>query len=273
MVDGSERGRIAHAVPHSRHERRRARRRAPPPLTRECALFLDIDGTLLELAPTPDGVRVDGAIAALLPALARRLDGALALITGRTIVDADRLFPHPPLAIAGQHGCERRSANGSVHRLTPRAAGYAELRSELRRLEQRHRGLMLEDKGVTLAVHYRAAPRLAPHVHRTLRAQVARAAAEGHRFDLQRGKGLLEVRPEGRDKGTAIVEYMHEHPFRGRMPVFIGDDATDEFGFAAVGRLGGWAVKVGPGATHARYRLPNVTAVRRWLSAATLENA
>src|SRR5215471_18629709 len=183
MVDGGSRGRSAHAVPHSRHERRRVRRRAPPPLTPDCALFLDIDGTLLEIAPTPDGVRVDSVIAALLPALARRLDGALALITGRAIVDADRLFPDPPLAIAGQHGCERRSADGSVHRLAPRSAGYARLRSELRRLEERHRGLMLEDKGATLAVHYRAAPRLASHVHRTLRAQVARAAAEGHRFD------------------------------------------------------------------------------------------
>jgi trehalose 6-phosphate phosphatase len=116
-------------------------------------------------------------------------------------------------------------------------------------------------------LHYRLAPRLASHVHRTLKAQLGSVAA-AKRLRLQPGKGVLEIKPDGRDKGTAILEYMAEAPFAGRLPVFVGDDCTDEHGFAAVERAGGWAVKVGPGRTRAHYRLPDVAAVRRWLASA-----
>ncbi len=250
----------------SRPPARSAHRGAPPPLARDCAVFLDLDGTLLELAVTPDRVRVDGEVAALLPALAARLDGAFALITGRAIADVDRLFPELALPIAGQHGCERRGADGALHRHSV-AGSLAQLREGLGRLAARHDGLLLEDKGATLALHYRRAPRLAGYVHRAVRAEVALAAAAGTPWCLQRGKRLVEVKPDGRDKGTAILEFMAEAPFRGRRPVFAGDDLTDEFGFAAVERLGGWGVKVGPGATRAHYRLPDVGAVREWLAA------
>lgn len=252
------------AKPISGASRPRTRRGPPPPLAAGCALFLDIDGTVLDLAATPDRVRVDADIAALLPALAGVLHGAIALITGRTIADADRLFPALALPIAGQHGYERRAADGSIQRYPAPGPGFDRLRREIARFAARHEGLLLEDKGSTLALHYRLAPRLAPHVHRTLRAQVA---ASGGRWKLQRGKRILEIRPEGRDKGTALFEFMAVAPFHGRVPVFVGDDVTDEFGFAAVTRLGGWAVKVGPGGTCARFRLPNVAAVRRWLAA------
>ena len=245
----------------------RKRRGAPPLLHDGCALFLDIDGTLLELAPTPESVRVDAKIAALLPELAQRLGGAIALITGRSMADADRLFRGLSLPIAGQHGLERRAADGSLHRQLPSLFGLERLRRDLRKFVARHDGLVLEDKGATLAVHYRNAPRLASHVHRTLRTRLAAALANETGWKLQPGKGVLEVKPDGRDKGTAILEYMEEPPFAARLPVFVGDDRTDEFGFIAVTIAGGWAVKVGRGTTNATYRLPNVAAVRKWLSA------
>ncbi len=207
---------------------------------------------------------VDAGVSALLPALARRLGGAVALITGRALTDADRLFPGLSLPIAGQHGLERRAANGSIHRHHSPASGLHALVPELTRFVARHEGLLLEDKGATLALHYRLAPRLASHVHRTLKTQLASLGiANGLR--LQPGKGVLEIKPDGRDKGTAILEYMVEPPFAGRLPVFVGDDCTDEHGFAAVMRAGGWAVKVGPGRTRAHFRLADVAAVRRWL--------
>ncbi len=230
-------------------------------------MFLDIDGTLLEFASTPDRVRVDAGIAALLPALERRLGGAVALITGRALEDADRLFPGLALAVAGQHGLQRRAADGSIHLHGAPSSGLRSLRPELARFAARHEGLWLEDKGTTLALHYRLAPRLASHVHRTLKAQLG-AGGMGEGLQLQPGKGVLEIKPDGRDKGTAIVEYMNELPFAGRCPVFIGDDHTDEYGFAAVMRAGGWAVKVGPGRTHAHFRLRDVDAVRNWLGTA-----
>ncbi len=250
----------------SRGAGRRRRRGAPPPLHADCALFLDIDGTLLELAPTPDGVHVDATMEKLLPALAARLDGALALITGRTMADADRLFRGMALPIAGQHGLERRAADGSTHFHQPSLAGLARLRRDLTEFAAQHDGLLLEDKGVTLALHYRRAPGLASHVHRTLRAHLAAAIASEPGWCLQPGKSVVEVKPDGHDKGTAILEYMEEPPFAGRRPVFVGDDRTDEYGFAAVMDASGWAVKVGRGPTNAPYRLPNVAAVRRWLA-------
>ena len=240
---------------------------APPPLSRAHALFLDVDGTLLEFAADPAGVRVDADLADMLPALARKLGGAIALITGRCIVDVDSLFPGFQLPVAGQHGCERRSADGTLHTHAPSAHGRMRMRDALAVFAARHHGLTVEDKGHTFALHYRQAPRLAAHVHRTLRAQIADASMGGG-WRLQPGKSILEVKPEGRDKGTAILDYMREPPFRGRSPAFIGDDATDEYGFAAVAQLGGIAVKVGKGRTSAPYRLRDVAAVRRWLRAA-----
>jgi trehalose 6-phosphate phosphatase len=244
-----------------------SRRNATPALAADCALFLDIDGTLLELAPTPDGVRVDAGIAALLPALAQRLHGAIALVTGRTLADADRLFRGLALPIAGQHGLERRGADGSLHRHPLSLSTLEQLRDVLSSFAARHDGLYLEDKGATLALHYRQAPQLASLVHRTLRAHMTAELAAESGWRLQPGKSVLEIKPDGRDKGTAILEYMTEPPFAGRLPVFVGDDQTDEYGFAAVMAAGGWAVKVGRGRTYAQFRLSDVAAVHAWLAA------
>ncbi|MBS0320904.1 MAG: trehalose-phosphatase [Proteobacteria bacterium] len=242
-------------------------RRGPPPAldARRHAVFLDIDGTLLDIAPTPERVILDPALAALLPALSARLSGALALVTGRSIRDTDRLFRDLRLPVAGQHGCERRDADGGLHLHAPKSATLARLKVLLADFASRHAGLRLEDKGSTLAVHYRGAPQLASHVHQTMRAQIDMAEAEG--FELQPGKRLVEVRPGSRDKGTAIRDFMLEPPFRGRVPVFVGDDVTDEHGFAVVRSQKGIAIKVGPGTTRANHRLPDVAGVRAWLEA------
>lgn len=238
---------------------------APPPLGSASALFLDIDGTLAELAPNPSEVRIDSQLARALPELAAQLGGALALVTGRTIGDADRLFTGLVLPIAGQHGCERRDASGTLHMHAPERATWRELRRRFIEFASRHDGLRIEDKGATLAIHYRQAPDLADHVHRTLRRAFEEAAPVG--YVLQPGKCLLELRPGNRNKGTAIRDFMRERPFAGRRPVFVGDDRTDEHGFVVVDTLGGASVKVGPGATRARYRLDDIVAVRDWLLA------
>lgn len=235
----------------------------PPPLARDCALFLDIDGTLAELAHVPDAVRIDDKLALALPKLRSELGGALALVTGRAISNADRLFPGLALPVAGQHGAERRDAKGTIHLHAPRKDTYARLAKLLKGLAKRHPQLLLEDKGVAIALHYRAQPELEGELTEVLAAELR--ADEG--YTLQPGKMLLEVRPEGRDKGTAIDDFMAEAPFAGRLPVFLGDDLTDEHGFATVERLGGWTVKVGPGRTEARFRLADVASVGRWLLA------
>ncbi len=254
-------------MPHSSLASFRAGARLgpPPPLRGDHALFLDIDGTLLDLAPTPQSVRVDAGVAALLPDLVERLGGAVALVTGRSIGDADRLFPGLRLPIAGQHGCERRDATGTLHLHAADRRTLARLRALFADFAARHEGLLVEDKGASLALHYRQAPGLASHVHRTLRDAIADGSAGG--FRLQPGKKLLELRPGGRDKGTAIREFLREPPFAGRQAVFVGDDAGDEHGFAVVAARKGLAIKVGPGPTRARYRLPDVAAVRGWLAA------
>ncbi len=245
---------------------RRTARRTPPPLPGGgYAVFLDIDGTLLDLAPTPDAVRVDPALASLLPRVRRALGSALALITGRSITDVDRLFPGLRMAVAGQHGCERRDAYGTLHLHARGSATLQTLRSLFTEFARTHDGLLLEDKGATLALHYRKAPQLAAHVHKTLRETVEASGTKT--YQLQPGKRILELRPGNRDKGTAIRDFMAERPFKGRCPVFIGDDRADEHGFALINAIGGWSVKVGPGGTCARYRLPDVIAVRAWLAA------
>jgi trehalose 6-phosphate phosphatase len=238
----------------------------PPPLTAKVALFLDIDGTLLEFAPAPDQVKVTTRVFTLLNALADRLNGAVALVTGRAIADVDRLFPGLQLPVSGQHGCERRAATGNrfVHAPTP--AATEQLRVAMHKLAADHPGLMLEDKGITLALHYRRVPHLAAFVHRAVRDLLAPAVASGAALQLLTGKMIVEVKPDGRDKGTAILDYMNEAPFAGRIPVFVGDDDTDEHGFHAVHAWNGWSVKVGPGPTHAEYRLTDVKAVLAWLT-------
>ena len=228
------------------------------------AFFLDIDGTLLEHVERFDAVRADAALERLLTELSRVTGGALALISGRPVAELDALFAPLRLAVAGQHGIERRDARRTFHRHEFPLEPLRRAARELAGFAARHPGVLLEDKGLSLALHYRLAPALAE----LAREAVSRAlAAVGSGFEMQVGKLVFEIKPGGRDKGTAIEAFMAEAPFAGRLPVFIGDDATDEYGFAIVNRRGGHSIKVGPGATIARWRLSGAAAVRRWLDA------
>jgi trehalose 6-phosphate phosphatase len=227
-----------------------------------CAYFLDIDGTLVDIAETPSTVKLNPALPRLIEALYRRSDGAVALITGRSIANADLLFPARCLPIAGQHGHERRSADGhlSQHPMSRHALDGA--RQAFADVVSQHPKLLLEDKGLSLALHYRRAPELATLAQRVVRGMQTRL---GDKFCIHQGKHVVELTPAGRNKGVAIRAFMMEAPFRGRQPVFIGDDVTDEHGFAVVNRLGGHAIKVGPGSSVAGWRFENVRAVLKWL--------
>ena len=243
----------------------RRRLGGPPPTTgRARAYFLDIDGTLVDFVADPRRVSVRPGLRRLVRQLLDASGGALALVTGRPIADIDRLFPGTRFPVAGLHGTERRDARGRVRRHRPPVAGLARVRARLAETAARHPGLLLEDKGLSVALHYRRAPALAGYAHRLVQSLLPVAGAQ---YRVQAGKRVVELRPAGRHKGVAIREFMREAPFRGREPVFIGDDATDEHGFLVVNDLGGLSVKVGRGATAARRRLRDVRAVQAWLSA------
>jgi trehalose 6-phosphate phosphatase len=241
---------------------RSIRRATPPHPDASWAFFLDVDGTLVAIAESPGAVRIDRALHELVETLTRTSGGALALVTGRSIADIDALFAGGLLPVAGQHGLERRRASGRISRHRTSVRHLAMVRGALAVAVGRHPLLLLEDKGLSLALHYRRAPRLAGYAHRLARALLLQLGPD---WTMQRGKQAIELRPAGPDKGTAIEAFMHEPPFRGRTPLFIGDDVTDEHGFAMVATLGGEAVKVGPGPTCAAWRLDDVTAVRSWL--------
>jgi trehalose 6-phosphate phosphatase len=228
------------------------------------AFFLDVDGTLLEFAERPDAVSVDRALADLVVALSAACAGAVALVSGRGVGEIDRLFTPARLAVAGQHGVERRNTRGAMHRHAFPDDRLLRAAGGLRVFADAHRGVLLEEKECSLALHYRQAPQFAEAV----RDAVARAARElGDGFEVVSGKFVHELKPGGRDKGIAIEEFMSEPPFAGRTAVFIGDDVTDEHGFATVNRAGGHSIKVGPGASIAPWRLADAAAVRSWLGA------
>ena len=237
----------------------------PPPVAKAAAWFLDVDGTLLELAPTPDEVVVGECLRGLLRRLSGLAGGALAIVSGRPISGLDELFRPLFLPVAGQHGVERRDVAGRISREAAPGPAFLLARQAILAWSARHPGLLPEDKGHSLAVHYRMAPAWRGALRDMMEAIVADSGGE---LLLQTGKMVFEVVPAGRDKGVAIREFMAEAPFAGRLPVFLGDDVTDEAGFAVVNRLGGLAVKVGPGPTCAAWRLPDVPTVREWLALA-----
>jgi len=226
------------------------------------AYFLDVDGTLLDIVERPNASRVSPGLRRLLAGLDDITGGALALITGRSVADIDRLFAPSTFCVAGQHGAERRGADGRLHRQRLPDERLRKAEHTLRRMVVAHPDLVLEDKGMSLALHYRSAPELGAEVRKIMRGVLEDV---GEEFEMLTGKMVVEIKPGGRDKGTAIAEFMKEPPFRSRMPVFIGDDVTDEFGFELVNQIGGHCVKVGEGGSAAHLRLPHAGAVRAWL--------
>ncbi len=229
------------------------------------ALFLDVDGTLVELAPTPDEARAGPQVPALLEQLHRRLGGAVALVSGRSIATLDRMLHPTVLPAVGVHGLEWRTADGAIQRPANAAGALAQARDQLQVFVTAHDGLLLEDKELTVVLHYRARPDLGTRA-RSVAERVARAS--GGRLELLEGKCMLELKPPGTDKGSGIRQLLANPPFAGRRPVFVGDDVTDEAGFSAVNALGGVSVAVGmERASAAGFRLADVAAVLRWLAA------
>lgn len=242
--------------------------RVPPPPRAEptaIALFLDLDGTLLDFAARPDAVVVENGLRERLQRLHEALGGALALLSGRPLRQIDALLGLPHAAAAGLHGAELRRANGRVSELQPDAARLAPLRERARTIAAALSGVLLEDKGAAFALHYRNAPAAAAEVERAAR-ELLRLGGAG--FELQAGNCVVELKPAGVDKGVALAALMREAPFAGRVPWMFGDDFTDEHAFARVNELGGVSVVVGARRpTVARHALADPAAARAWLDA------
>lgn len=239
-----------------------------PPVTllRGASLFLDFDGTLVDLAPRPDAIEVSEELRTLLSRLKDKMEGRVALLSGRAMVDVSRFLTPLDLVIGGSHGLEMPGPDGSYPAIE-RPAGLDEAIDELRGLEARCPGVHVEEKPAGAAIHFRLAPRAEANC-----LEAAGRAAEKLGMKLQHGKMLVELKPAGADKGTALRGFMSAPPFAGTRPVFFGDDLTDEHGFAAVRELGGAGVLVGPPRqTEALYGLRGVLAVRSWLVAAMEE--
>jgi trehalose 6-phosphate phosphatase len=235
----------------------------PPALPADAALFLDFDGTLVELADTPDSIRVPEGLAPLLERLRQRLCGRLAIVSGRSLVDLERHLPASGIAFSGSHGIELRLADGARLPLSV-PIGLNGVNDEVHRFAAESPGLIAEGKPAGIALHYRLAPRAEEHVVRFMEDLAAR-----HGFSVQRGSMVIELRTQGATKGDALRAFMTEQRFAGARPWFVGDDLTDEHGFEAAADLGGAGILVGPPReTAARFRLASVAAVRRWLAAA-----
>jgi trehalose 6-phosphate phosphatase len=234
-----------------------------PPARPDWALFLDVDGTLVEFADRPEAVRADADLRRRLAALAERLDGALALVSGRAIESLDELFHPLRLPSAGLHGLERRGADGRVRRLAGRFPDDVRAMLDARlHAALAGGGLMLEDKGATVAVHWRGAPHLAPA------ARDAAAAALAHlgpAWQALEGACVVELKPVAATKGDAVREFLAAPPFAARIPVYVGDDVTDEDGIAAAEAIGGIGIAVGTRIA-ARHRLDAPADVRAWLA-------
>jgi len=236
----------------------------PGPLKLEgVALFLDLDGVLAPIVSRPEQVRPDAARTRLLKALQTGLGGRLAVISGRTIADLDRILDGAVAALAGVHGLERRLGDGRAWRAEPSKA-VAGARAAFEQLAAAWPGVAIEDKGLSVGVHYRAAPAALADVR-----EVVERLTPSDDLTAQWGQMVAELRTPGPDKGDALTAFMAEPPFRGSRPIFVGDDLTDEHAFAAAAAAGGFGVLVGPDRpTAARMRLDTVEAVYHWLNAA-----
>ncbi len=228
-----------------------------------CALFLDVDGTLIDFADRPEAVQLLPEVRAAIGRLSVRFEGAIALVSGRPLAQLDALFAPLVLPAAGLHGHELRG-DAAARAAMPQdtSAWLHGLHQRAAALTHRHPGVLVEDKGVSVALHWRAQPLAGPDVLAFAQDEIARLSG----YRLQPGDHVVEFVPEGSNKGLAVEQLMQQGAFARRTPVFVGDDLTDEFGFDAANRLGGWSVLVGDRAqTSARYRLPGTAAVHAWL--------
>ena len=231
------------------------------PDLRRSALLLDVDGTILDIAPTPEAVRVPASLKRTLARLIAATDGAVALVSGRLLADLDRLFAPLHLAAVGGHGAQLRLAGGE----TPRPRVPPRLDAELKRrlAALAHDGVRLEDKDFSLALHFRQAP----EQESVVRDAVERICAErwAAAAEILPGKAVVEIKPAGFSKATGVRELMRHAPFAGRRPIFIGDDTTDETVFAIIPDLDGIGFAVGRDVAGVAGRFAAPANVRAWL--------
>jgi trehalose 6-phosphate phosphatase len=230
----------------------------------DIALFLDFDGTLVEIAPSPDDVRLDRLVAPALETLRTNLGGALALVSGRPVAFLDEVLTPYHFDTAGLHGAQIR-VNGQILSQSDVPVAMREAMRDLVRFANSNVGIIIEDKRISAALHWRLAPQLKDEALDLMRA-VAKRMGPGVR--LQEGKSVAELVPAGASKGAAITSMMQITPYAGRRPVFIGDDITDEAGFEAVNALGGLSIRIGGGDTCATRRIESPTDLRTILLAA-----
>lgn len=240
-----------------------------PPLSPDgrYAFFFDVDGTLAAIQSRPEEVFIPDSVKASLSRLAKQSDGALALVSGRPVSELDALVAPLRFPLAGVHGAERRDASGHIERLSLPDDVAASLSSLLSDAVAKMPDTQLETKGMAFALHYRRAP----HYQQDILALAEEMTRRFPQLTLQPGKCVVELKPQGVNKGAAISVFMQQAPFAGRTPVFLGDDLTDEAGFDAVNALDGITIKIGEGSTSAGYRLPDVASVYHWLEKTLLE--
>lgn len=230
-----------------------------PKLSDTTALFLDFDGTLVDIAAQPELVLVPAELAGILQQLVDRLEGALAIVSGRTLQDLDHYMSPLLLPLAAEHGAVQRFANGRVLQLV--APDLRDVASRALALAASYAGLKVEVKSAAVALHYRHAP--------ALEVLCLKEMAEAIRLmpdvELLKGKCVVEVKAAGVNKGTAVAAFMQQPVFAGRIPIFAGDDTTDESAFSAVQAAGGAGIKVGQGDSLARFRCTHPGALRQWL--------
>ena len=234
----------------------------PPALLDDASLFLDFDGTLVDLAPTPDAVTVSDRLSALVARLADRLDGRIAIVSGRSIDSIEALFGAVPFAISGSHGLELRWPGGD-RQMAERPAALDRIIDEMTRFAHHHPGVLVERKPLGAALHYRGAP-----AAQAASDALAHALAQDSDLHVQTGKMMIELRVAGADKGTALDRMMTLAPMAGHRPVFLGDDDTDEPAMVAAAAHGGCGILVGaPRPSAAAWNLPDVAATLDWLEA------
>ena len=238
--------------------------RGPPPpieLLREASLFLDFDGTLVDIAPRPDAVRASSELSDLLSRLHQRLEGRVAILTGRAAADVADLLGTVTIMVGGHHGLETSGRTGGD---VKRPDVLDSVVSDLRQLEAEYPGVLVEDKPLGVALHYRQAPD-AEEACRT----AAQSAAQRSGLEIQPGKMVFELKPQGANKGDALKAMMAEEPFAGTRPIFLGDDLTDEPAFRAAQDMGGAGIMVGDRApTSASFRIASVDEALHWLKQA-----
>ncbi|HEV2675670.1 MAG TPA: trehalose-phosphatase [Aliidongia sp.] len=235
---------------------------SPPPARLGWSYFIDFDGTLVDFAETPGAITVSADLRALLDATHKAVHGALAIVSGRPLAELDHFIALPHLPMAGQHGLEWRDAFGCVARM-PRLSLSPHIVQAAHHWAAERPGSLVEVKDFSVALHVRSAPALLSEALAFGRQLVA---SDPSRLMLQPGSFVVEIRCRGGDKGDVVNRLLRDRPFLGRRPVFIGDDLTDEHGFAAATRGGGFGILVGAEReTGARHRLSDPAAVKAWL--------